>query len=406
MTVIRTAFLALTQSFENVSVFHLRPPASSRSDLDYAASFHHLPAETPARVMHTVRAGAFGHHALNEIAGMDPSQVRSMMNTLTRSTSAPSLVVLDGVRVAGALSPLAQFPTLVDLDDVLSARYRAWSKLAFDEMPFDLVGTNPGSWTNNLAKRLRVLVPLVLRAEARAVASMERDVAAAATTVSLVSASEARAFEKTHGRPVDVLPMAYPTDIGQSWSWNADPVFDAVFLGRATHLSNLAALNWLGRQVVPALRHRLGRAPRVGVVGEASPSVTEWIESLGLEPLGFVDDLGAVLASTATGVAPQVVGGGMNTKLLDYAARGVPVVGTPHAFSGVLHRDECDWNETGDPAEFAELVVRVRSDRGFAEASAAGCRRHAEAYYRPEAIRARWIASFARTIDTTRELHG
>ena len=404
ITVLRTALAALADGFERVSVFHLRPETTPVEDLAPNASFDHLESTRPTRLGHAVRAGVFGHHSLNEVAGIDRTQIAGMVEALGQS--GVDLFVLDGTRAAAALPALGAAPSLVDLDDLLSTRYRAWADLPFDEMPYSIFGTKPASRANVVARIMRPLLPAVLRQEARAVATIERDVASRATAVSLVSAKEAAQFSAQVSRPVDVLPMAAPSAPLTCWSSPSSPRFDAVFLGRVTHMSNMAALNWLGRKVLPALTHGLGRAPRIGIAGASTPAVDSWLRSLGLEPLGFVDDLEALFASAATALAPQVAGGGLNTKVLDYAIHGVPVVGSSHAFAGLLHSEECPFDQADDPVAFADAVARLGSDPQHARESGRAGREHIEAYYRPTDIKARWTATFAAVIDHSERPNG
>ncbi|MEZ5230044.1 MAG: hypothetical protein R2710_26290, partial [Acidimicrobiales bacterium] len=227
---------------------------------------------------------------MNEAAGIDRTQLAGLEAALCGVGVTPDLFVLDGLRVAATLSHI-DAPALVDLDDLLSVRYRAWASLPFAELPFDIFGTNPSSPVNGLARRLRPLLPHVLRHEARAAERFELDVCASGARLSLVNPVEAAALSQRIGRIVDTLPMALPSLPSATWLYRCDPRFDAAFVGRVTHLSNLASLHWFAQEVLPELRRLLGRAPRIAVVGRTSATVERWLRSIGLEPLGFVPDL-------------------------------------------------------------------------------------------------------------------
>ncbi len=66
--------------------------------------------------------------------------------------------------------------------------------------------------------------------------------------------------------------------------------------------------------------------PTPGIETDLPPRVTD---------LGFVDDVDAVLARCRALVAPVTVGGGVRVKLLEAAARGLPVVGTAQAIGSI-----------------------------------------------------------------------
>ena len=55
----------------------------------------------------------------------------------------------------------------------------------------------------------------------------------------------------------------------------------------------------------------------------------------GVTDLGFVDDIDTVLAECRALAAPVTVGDGVRVKLLEAAARGLPVVATPEAIGSI-----------------------------------------------------------------------
>jgi Glycosyl transferases group 1 len=398
MSVVRTALRALSATFDHVSVFHLRANDGAINETVGNTSFEQLASTRWSRPRHAVRAGLVGRHSLNEMAGIDGAQCRQLMQRLSGPTPEPELFVLDGLRAAAVMANVGGAATLVDLDDLLSARYRAWAELPFAQLPFDIFGTKPSSPVNRVARVLRPALPLVLRTESRSTAKLEADICARASAVSLVSPTEAATLAARIGRPVETLPMSVAVPSQPTWQFAADPTFDAVFLGRVTHISNLASLDWFGREVIPQLHRLLGRRPVVGVVGKVTPPVEHWLRSLGIEPLGFVPDLSPVFASAAVAIAPQVFGGGVNTKVLDYAALGIPVVGTSRAFSGILHADECAWNIADDPEKFAETIISLRGDGRRATASGNDSHRHIKKHYSSAAADARWASAFRRAV--------
>ncbi len=84
--------------------------------------------------------------------------------------------------------------------------------------------------------------------------------------------------------------------------------------------------------------------------------------------LGYVDDLPAELAAGSVYVAPLAMGGGVKNKILEAMASGLPVVGTPEAFSGLavasgVHVVSCPLDriakETADLMRDAERRLRI-----------------------------------------------
>ena len=319
MQVVRTALDALRHRFGRVDVVSMRSADVDHGQDPEGVTTHPLPTQPVVHKMIGKSESLWrGHGSLNAAIGLSRSDVTRIA---ALKLGKPDLVILDGVRSLPAMRLFPDAAVLTDLDDLLSDRYRAWSTLPFDQLPFDIFGTQPSSPVNAAARRARALLPPVLRLEAGRVAKLEEAACRSSHVVSLVSATESarlreRNAQLSGGSAVVDLPMAVPA---ASLSERiAEHAFDGVFLGRVTHLSNLAGLQFLADAVVPAFERLQGRPPRIAVVGKVTGSVETWLIERGLEPLGFVDDLSKVFDSAACAVAPQVVGGGVNTKILDY----------------------------------------------------------------------------------------
>lgn len=403
MSVLRTCLRALESSFERVDVFFSGPSARQAGKCPARTAFVALRPAAIDRLLSVAGHLWRSPRSLNMAAGITSGQVAQISSFLDQRGSWPDLFVLDGVRSVGFLSSTRGAAVHVDLDDLLSRRYQAWTSLPFAELPFDLRGTRPENPLNIVARRLRRVVPVVLHHEARATAAVEKRVCAEADVVSLVSRSEAALLASTAGIEVLDLPMAVRLP---RWKWSPprDPRYDAVFLGRPTYLPNLAGLWWLGTEVMPAFHRLAGRAPRVAVVGAVTPNVADWLRQLGFEPLGFVEHLADVFGHAAAGVAPQTVHGGINTKVLDYAAHGLPVVGTPPAFAGLVPLPEPPWIEAADGERFARHLWALSEAPECAARLGGAGRAYVVRRYAETEVTERWASTF-RTALARRTAH-
>jgi glycosyltransferase involved in cell wall biosynthesis len=117
--------------------------------------------------------------------------------------------------------------------------------------------------------------------------------------------------------------------------------------GAADH--NLESVRVLERSLVPQLRpmERLlvaGKASRALSSGE--PAVTA---------LGYVPDMGELLAAADVALNPVPYGSGSNVKVAEYLAAGLPVVSTPVGARGFER-----WSDRIRLAEPADLAAAVR----------------------------------------------
>jgi glycosyltransferase involved in cell wall biosynthesis len=136
-----------------------------------------------------------------------------------------------------------------------------------------------------------------------------------------------------------------------------------------------------GHLVLIEALQRLGGAPEAHLVvvgtGYMQPILTRRARELGIEArvrvLGYVDDLPAALRAMDVCVLPSVLDEGFPTVLLEAQLAGVPVVGSDiggtretmiPGVTGLLAK-------SGDPADLASKLDRLRRDPDLREAMAA-----------------------------------
>ena len=95
---------------------------------------------------------------------------------------------------------------------------------------------------------------------------------------------------------------------------------------------NRWGMDWFVSEVWPLVRRQIPDA-RLRLAGRGSDEMVHRAES-GIERLGPVDDLEAFYESVDVVVAPVRGGSGIKLKVMDAAARGLPVVTTPSGIEG------------------------------------------------------------------------
>jgi glycosyltransferase involved in cell wall biosynthesis len=125
--------------------------------------------------------------------------------------------------------------------------------------------------------------------------------------------------------------------------------------GRARH--NQEALEFLERRVMP----RLGAEARLLVAGACAGEVPPSGDPSVLR-LGYVDDLGAVLAAADVAVNPVSYGSGSNLKMADYLAAGLPVVSTSIGARGFERHGQSV--RVAELDAFADAVIEISATPG------------------------------------------
>jgi polysaccharide biosynthesis protein PslH len=140
-----------------------------------------------------------------------------------------------------------------------------------------------------------------------------------------------------------------------------------LFTADHTYAPNREALAFLVGEIMPLVWETLSDAT-LAVTGRGLDLPATRDERI--EPLGFVDDLGAVYATTACAAVPLLSGGGSPLKFIEALARGVPVVATPKAAAGLDVEPGVHYVEAATAADFAAAVVTVLRDGAGAIAAA------------------------------------
>lgn len=108
-----------------------------------------------------------------------------------------------------------------------------------------------------------------------------------------------------------------------------------VFVGVMDYLPNIDGCVWFVNEILPRLRERHANA-RLTIVGSRPTDEVKALASApGVTVTGFVDDPREFLARAAVSVAPLRIARGIQNKVLEALAMGLPVVGTTSATQGV-----------------------------------------------------------------------
>ncbi|MCW2786127.1 MAG: hypothetical protein JWP74_2644 [Marmoricola sp.] len=226
------------------------------------------------------------------------------------------------------------------------------------------------------------------RLEGRRIQRDQLRVARAAHAVATFDAEEAAAYRAAgvrHVRWLDItLPPTEPIPV-------ADSPPRLVFLGERSWGPNQQAADLL-RSWWPEIADGIPGA-ELAIVGAAAPG--EQVSSRpGITELGFVDDLDATLGSCRALLAPITTGGGVRVKILDAAARGLPVVST-RAGIGSLS-DLFGITPYDDRAAFIARSRALLTDVGAAAAEGTRLHEANAAHWRargPQRSVDEWLAS-------------
>jgi glycosyltransferase involved in cell wall biosynthesis len=293
---------------------------------------------TAAQVWSVIRRAVVGRGSCQE-ALFSSQRLRSELHDLIQRVD-PAVVIYDTVRLGQHAAHDASRRELVFLDDLFSVRYaRMLDADASGELgnidplgEFGAALTGPMQW---LAHRPAIYRKL-LGVERQRIRRSE-DASIHSFDASLLLNERETSFARARAASSSVVTLRpYLPEIRKHMrSRSETPQF--VFLGRLNVPHNDSAITSLLDEIGADLASELPTAV-VRVVGRGARAPLQRVAAMYPQLVrldDYVEDLDALFATTTAMLAPLRYGTGVKVKVLEALARGLPVVGTERAFSGI-----------------------------------------------------------------------
>jgi sugar transferase (PEP-CTERM/EpsH1 system associated) len=239
--------------------------------------------------------------------------------------------------------PLAAFPLVVDLVDVDSQKWLALSRSA----------RWPKRW--------------IYQREARSLAEFERRIAGTASATFVVN-------ERERDMMLRVAPncnvRVMQVGVEREPLWPATPPEErphVVFCGVMNYQPNVDAMLWFCRSVWPVVRAQRPDA-RFSIVGSDPAAAVRRLHSpeLGIEVTGTVEDVRPYLWASAVAIAPLLTARGVQTKVLQAVAAGLPSVVTTPVFDGLPQAIHSACRVADSAEEYAAQILALLALPGAA----------------------------------------
>lgn len=196
-------------------------------------------------------------------------------------------------------------------------------------------------------------------------------------------------------RPIFVLPNGVDTDYFSPSSEVAEPR-SVVFTGKMSYHANVTAALHLAGDIMPHVWRQLPNTQLV-IAGQAPPREIRALaerQPSRIAVTDFVADMRPYLRSAAVAVAPIAYGAGIQNKVLEAMACGVPVVASSQASAALQARPERELLIANTPSDFAEAVIRLLEDRSLRTQVGAAGRAYVEAHHQWDTVTARLEAIY------------
>lgn len=278
------------------------------------------------------------------------SRFQARVDDLIRDDQ-PDLVFVFSSAMAPYVSGYRTLPRIVDFVDVDSDKWRQLSEFA--------------GFPRSLLYRL----------ESKRLAQLEIESGAYASHSLFISDVEAGLFRELGGKgTIVVLPNGVDGATARFPCWSESKAdrernngglrrsVRLLFIGTMNYVPNADAVLYFARQILPIIRARFPQTV-FDIVGRKPPrSVLRLDGSDGVRVHGEVQGVESFLAQADVSVAPLRIARGVQNKVLEAMAAGVPVVATPEAVRGIRVVDGQEVLLANTPDLFAAQVMRLLSD--------------------------------------------
>lgn len=139
-----------------------------------------------------------------------------------------------------------------------------------------------------------------------------------------------------------------------------EQIFDLVFIGNLSYAPNIEAVEYIAKEILatnPTLTCLIaGATPNTSVqrICKNAPQITL---------LGWVEDIRTAYCKGKIFVAPMMIGTGMQNKLLEAMALGIPCVTTDLANNAILAKDHESILVANNSKEFKHAIQELLTDK-------------------------------------------
>jgi sugar transferase (PEP-CTERM/EpsH1 system associated) len=231
----------------------------------------------------------------------------------------------------------------------------------------DLVDVDSDKWTQ-YAAHTNFPFSVVYRREGRTLQEYERRVCEQSACVLVSTEREARlARQIAPIARVHVVSNGVDTEYFKPQGVPLEGPPRVIFTGDMSYFPNEEAVVFFAKQVLPLIRDQIAGVGFL-IVGRNPGRRVQELQTLeGVEITGFVPDIREWLGKAQVAVAPFTIAAGIQNKILEAMAYGLPVVATPRAAQG-LSASVADLVSTGESAEgLASRVVVLLRDSHLAQ---------------------------------------
>jgi sugar transferase (PEP-CTERM/EpsH1 system associated) len=327
-----------------VSVFALSDEPVSNESLNVLKSFCRNVVVFPlskSGIFSRLPLNAFSHIPFQTAWHFDATAEKLLLAEIEKTQ--PDVLFYQLVRTA-EFAKHVNLPKVLDLQDPMSENIR----LRMNKEPL---------WKRQ-----------VFRMEYKRLLSYETEVAQRFDEICIISERDRKDLPEVAKAKAKIVSNGIDTEYYQP-QFNITKTVDLVFVGSMSYVPNIEAARFLVKEILPELV-KLGICATVSIVGANPSAEVKALANENITVTGRVPDTRTYYAQARVMVAPMFINTGIQNKILEAAAMGLPVVTTPQANEPIGAEPGTELLLASTAVEFAKQIALLLNNETVAEAIA------------------------------------
>ena len=194
--------------------------------------------------------------------------------------------------------------------------------------------------------------------EAERLGKYETKIASKFDELGIISERDAEGLAPVLRDSIHILPNGVGDHFFEALPSPTEKKYDLIFFGNMGYQPNVESAHFLVEQVLPELKG-LGVQAKLCIAGARPAKSIQAFANAQIEVTGFVDDLRSYAHASRLSIAPVIGGQGLQNKLLESMAMGLPTLSSPLAHAAVPAEAGRELIVCESPAAFAQEIKRL-----------------------------------------------
>lgn len=244
-----------------------------------------------------------------------------------------------------------------------------------------------------------VLTRWIVKLEASRLLRYERHIAHRFDELGIISQRDADGLPESIRESVHIIPNGVGDMFFEGLPDPQEKKFDLIFFGNMGYQPNVQSARYLVEEVLPEIK-ALGLNPSLCIAGARPAKIIQSFASDKITVTGFVDDIREYVLQSRLSIAPVIGGQGLQNKLIESMALGLPTLTTPMAFEAIDAKEEDGVLVVcADAKAFAREIKRLLEDPALGEEIGKKGKAFVEEHYRWAAMNAKLVKALELAVD-------